>query len=158
LRLSKVTGLAQGASTRLGDVTVTAVAAQHGPLWVPQTSQVTGFELRSPGEPSVWFSGDTVLTAAVREAATRMRGIDVLVVNAGAVRFPGAPLVGKALFTFTPEEVVEVCRLADPRVIIPVHRSGWSHFQPEAELRAALDAAGLSSRTRWLALGESTEV
>jgi len=51
-----------------------------------------------------------------------------------------------------------VCRLADPRVIIPVHRSGWSHFQSENDLRSALDAADLLERTRWLDLGESTEI
>ena len=157
LRLAKVSGLRTGDSTALGAVTVRAVAAQHGPRWVPQTGQVTGFELTAAGEPSVWLSGDTVLTDVVREAARSMRGIDVAVINAGGVRFPSAPLVGKALFTFTPEQFVEVCRLADPRVIIPVHRSGWSHFQPENDLRRALDAAGLLERTRWLGLGESTE-
>lgn len=157
LRLAKVTGLRTGDSTALGAATVRAVAAQHGPRWIPQTRQVTGFELTAPGEPSVWLSGDTVLTDAVREAARGMRGIDVAVINAGAVRFPGAPLVGRALFTFTPEQFVEVCRLADPRVIIPIHRSGWSHFGPESDLRAALDNAGLLDRTRWLALGETTQ-
>ena len=114
--------------------------------------------MTAAGEPSVWLSGDTVLTDVVREAARSMRGIDVAVINAGGVRFPSAPLVGKDLFTFTPEQFVEVCRLADPRVIIPVHRSGWSHFQSENDLRSALDAAGLLERTRWLGLGESTEI
>ncbi len=158
LRLAKVSGLRTGDSTALGAVTVRAVAAQHGPRWVPQTGQVTGFEVTAAGEPSVWLSGDTVLTDVVREAARSMRGIDVAVINAGGVRFPSAPLVGKALFTFTPEQFVEVCRLADPRVIIPVHRSGWSHFQSENDLRSALDAADLLERTRWLDLGESTEI
>jgi L-ascorbate metabolism protein UlaG (beta-lactamase superfamily) len=82
----------------------------------------------------------------------------VLVVHCGAVRFPRVPLLGRALFTFTPAEVVELCRLADPRVIVPVHRSGWTHFQPESEVRAALDGAGFGERVRWLEVGESTTV
>ena len=44
------------------------------------------------------------------------------------------------------------------RVIVPVHRSGWTHFQPESELHRALEDAGLIDRVRWLKLGESTEM
>lgn len=158
LGLDKVTGLKAGESATLGGITVTAVAAQHGPSYVPQTGQVTGFSLTAPGEPSVWLSGDTVLTDRVREAARALRGVDVAVINAGGVRFPTAPLVGKAMFTFDPAQFVEVCQLIDPRVIVPVHRSGWTHFQPENDLRRALDNAGLLGRTRWLELGETTEL
>ena len=155
---SAVTGLRAGQTTTLGPVTVTAVTAQHGPRIVPQTAQVTGFHLTAPGEPSVWISGDTVLTPALRAALAGLAGVDVAIVNAGGVRFPSAPLVSRAVFTFTPAQFVEACRLVDPGVIVPVHRAGWTHFQPEQELRAALDATGLASRTRWLAPGEATDL
>jgi L-ascorbate metabolism protein UlaG (beta-lactamase superfamily) len=157
MKLAKVTGLRTGGTARLGAATVTATPAQHGPRWIPQTSQVTGFELRAPEELGLWISGDTILTDAVRDAARRMRGIDVAVIHAGGVRFPSAPLVGKAVFTFTPEQFVEVCTILDPRVIVPIHRSGWTHFEPENALRAALADAGLLERTRWLQLGETAE-
>lgn len=155
-----VTGLASGQSTTIGEVTVTAIVAQHGPRFIPQTGQVTGFLLESPKEPTVWISGDTVLspTLAAAAAGLRKRGIDVAIINAGGVKFPTAPGVGKVVFTFDPGQFVEVCTLIDPRVIIPVHRSGWTHFQPETDLHKALDGAGLLGRTRWLELGETTEV
>lgn len=153
-----VTGLRAGASTTLGPVTITAVTAQHGPWFVPQTSQVTGFHLAAPGEPSVWISGDTVLTPAVARAISALTPTEVAIVNAGGVRFPQAPLVGSAVFTLTPEGFVAACRMIDPRVIVPVHRVGWTHFQPEAPLRAALSGASLDDRVRWLDAGDSVEV
>lgn len=153
-----VTGLRAGASTTLGAVTITAVVAQHGPRFVPQSAQVTGFQLAAPGEPSVWISGDTVLTPAVATALAALRGTEVAIVNAGGVRFPTAPIIGSAIFTLTPEAFVEACRAIDARVIVPVHRVGWTHFQPEEPLRAALVGAGLDERVRWLDAGQTTEV
>jgi L-ascorbate metabolism protein UlaG (beta-lactamase superfamily) len=155
----QVTGLGAGQrSTIAGGIQVTGMPARHGPRFTPQVGEVTGFLLEAPGEPTVWITGDTVLTRAVRAAARAHRGVDVLIVHCGAVRFPRVPLLGRSLFTFTPAEVVELCRLTDARVVVPVHRSGWSHFQSEGDLRAALDGAGFGDRVRWLGLGESTEV
>ena len=150
-----VVGLATNESTTVGSVTITATPARHGPRFTPQASQVTGFLLEADDEPSVWISGDTVLTPALREWATEHRGIDVAVIHCGAVRFKKAPLLGRALFTFDPAQVVEVAKLLDPRVVIPIHRSGWTHFQPEEPLRAAFADSGLGPRVRWLRLGEA---
>jgi L-ascorbate metabolism protein UlaG (beta-lactamase superfamily) len=155
----EVTGLGAGSSTTIGrGIRITGMPARHGPRFTPQVGEVTGFLLEAADEPTVWITGDTVMTSAVRAAARVQRRVDVLVVHCGAVRFPRVPLFGRALFTFTPAEVVELCRLLEPRVIIPVHRSGWSHFQPEAELRAALEGAGFGYRTVWLQPGESAAV
>jgi len=156
----RVVGLAAGASTTIGSgIHITGVPARHGPRFTPQVSQVTGFLLEGAGEPGVWITGDTVMTPALRAAARVHKGeVDVLVVHCGAVRFPRAPLLGRALFTFTPAQVVELCELLEPRVVIPVHRSGWTHFQPESELRAVLDGSRFGDRVRWLEPGESTEV
>jgi L-ascorbate metabolism protein UlaG (beta-lactamase superfamily) len=62
------------------------------------------------------------------------------------------------VFTFDAAAVVEAIGLLKPRVVIPVHRNGWAHFEPEAGLRGAIEAAGLSAQTRFLELGESTTV
>ena len=61
---------------------------------------------------------------------------------------------GKRRFTFDAAEVVDACKAIGARTIVPVHRSGWAHFrQPESELVAALDRAGLAERVRMLELG-----
>jgi len=160
-----VSGVRPGETKAIGSgIHITGLPARHGPRFTPQVSQVTGFLLEATdpekaAEPRVWITGDTVMTPQIRAAArSKQHQVDVLIVHCGAVRFPRAPLLGGAVFTFTPAQVVELCALLDPKVVIPIHRSGWTHFQPEAELRAALEGSGFGERTRWLEPGESTEV
>jgi L-ascorbate metabolism protein UlaG (beta-lactamase superfamily) len=80
--------------------------------------------------------------------------VDLAIVHCGGVKFPRVPLLGSALFTFDAGQAVEVCRLLTPRHVLPIHRSGWTHFrQPEAELRDALEGAGLGAQAELLGLG-----
>lgn len=153
-----VRGLREGQSTRIGDVSITATPAQHGPRLSPQATQVCGFLLEAAGQPTVWITGDTILTPALRAWASEHRGIDVVVVHAGGVRFERSPVLGSALFTMDATQVVDLLTLVDPAVVIPIHRSGWSHFEPQERLHTALDEAALLPRTRWLELGEETEI
>jgi L-ascorbate metabolism protein UlaG (beta-lactamase superfamily) len=152
-------GLAPGAKTRVGPMTVTATLAQHGPGYAPQAHQVTGFLLDVDDGPRIWISGDTVMFPALRHTLARLRRerpVDVAVVHCGAVAFPRALGFRRTRFTFDTREAIEACRLLDAGLVVPVHRSGWTHFQePEATLRAGLEEAGLGSRTRLLALGET---
>ena len=71
----------------------------------------------------------------------------------------GAPLLGRALFTFDHAQALEACRLLEPRRVLPVHRDGWTHFrEPEAELRASMEGSSFASRTTFLAPGATTEL
>jgi L-ascorbate metabolism protein UlaG (beta-lactamase superfamily) len=153
----RVLGLAPGASTRVGEVTITATVARHGPSYAPQVHEVIGFVLDVDDGPRIWISGDTVLFPELSAALERMRrerSVDVAVVHCGAVGFPRALGFRHARFTFDAREAIAACRLLDPRTIVPVHRSGWAHFQQaEQELRAAFADAGLGERTRMLELG-----
>ena len=146
-------GLRSGEATGIDDVTITATPARHGPRFTPQVNQVTGFLLSAPNEPTVWISGDTVLTDELRTALPIM-GADVAIIHCGGVKFERAPIFNRFLFTLDVKHAAEALALLKPRVAIPVHRSGWTHFEPEAPLRATLDPA----TTRWLELGESTTV
>lgn len=155
----RVVGLAPAQSTRIGDVTVTAVTARHGPAWVPQVHQVCGFLLDADGGPRVWISGDTVmfpaLEAALAEIGTQ-RPVDVAVVHCGAVAFPKAVGMGGARFTFDAAEAARAATLVGARTIVPVHRAGWAHFREGEEVLASvLERADLAGRTRLLAVGES---
>ena len=162
IRLSRVRdgvhGLRAGHSTEIGAVRITATPGRHGPLLTPKSTQVCGFLLESPGEPTVWISGDTVLTPALLAWAAQRAGIDVAVVHAGGVHFAKAPVLGGALFTMDAGQVVELLTVLDPRVVIPIHRTGWSHFEPQQRLHDALERAGMLPRTRWLELGGETAV
>lgn len=152
--------LQTGASTRVADLTITATPARHGPVGTPRIDEVIGFLIEAPGQPTVWISGDTVLHAPLRAALMALRAagkrIDVAVVHCGAVNFPKLPVVGKKLFTFDAAQALEALEILDPGLIVPIHRSGWSHFrQPESELRAAFAASRLHGRTRFLEIGET---
>jgi L-ascorbate metabolism protein UlaG (beta-lactamase superfamily) len=163
----KTRGLAWGETTRLesasGALRLTATPARHGPHGTPRIHEVMGLliEPELSTEPTVWISGDTVLFPELRKQLTQQRAngrrIDVAILHCGGVCFPRLPILGRSLFTFDAQQVVEVCGLLEPRLIIPVHRGGWTHFrEPEEQLRATLTQAGLIERCRFLDLGEST--
>ena len=152
-RRLKATGLATAQSTVVDGVTIAATPARHGPRFTPLVNQVTGFLLSVAGEPTVWISGDTVLTPALRAVLPTL-GADVAIIHCGGVTFPSAPLFGRMRFTMDASHAAEAAALSGAKVIFPVHRSGWSHFEPEADLRSLLTKESV----RWLELGESTEV
>jgi L-ascorbate metabolism protein UlaG (beta-lactamase superfamily) len=155
---ARVTGVAWGQRVALGSAWVTATPARHGPRGTPQVHEVNGWLLEPPAgsaEPTVWISGDTVLFDRLRDALVGAGNrVDVAIVHCGAVSFPRVPLLGRALFTFDSRQAIEACRLLAPRHIVPVHRSGWTHFrEPEAALRDGLQGAGFAAQGEFLDLG-----
>jgi L-ascorbate metabolism protein UlaG (beta-lactamase superfamily) len=60
----------------------------------------------------------------------------------------------------TATQAVELLRILQPRVAVPVHYEGWAHFRQgravvESALAGAPDVAG---RVRWLPFGAPVEV
>jgi L-ascorbate metabolism protein UlaG (beta-lactamase superfamily) len=140
-----------------GELEITATPCRHGPpLSHPLVGDVIGFALRHE-DRVVWISGDTVLYDGVREVAGRF-DVDTALLHLGGVRFP---VTGPLRYTLTAREAVELCRLMRPRVAIPIHYEGWSHFKQgrdaiERELAGAGD--DVRSRVRWLPIGEPVEL
>jgi L-ascorbate metabolism protein UlaG (beta-lactamase superfamily) len=138
---------------------VTSTPCRHGPpLSHPLVGDVVGFALRWEGQPrgALWISGDTVLYDGVREVAARLE-VDVALLHLGGVRFP---VTGPLRYTMTGRDAVELCRLVRPRVAIPVHYEGWSHFHDgrEAAERAFATAPDVARVVRWLPIGEGVEI
>ena len=133
-------------------LTVRATPCRHGPpLSRPVAGEVVGFALTLGGaeRAAVWMTGDTVLHRPLRRVASSLE-VDVLLVHLGSVQFP---VTGPLRYSMNSADAVELVRLADPRVAVPVHYEGWSHFsEPEARARAALPDL------TWLVPGEATEV
>lgn len=160
-----VRGLAAGQSTRLvgpgrPDLEITATPARHGPpLSRPVVGDVVGFAVRRSGEEPVlaWITGDTVLHGRLR-AVARTMAVDVLLVHVGGVRFP---VTGPVRYTMTGRRAAELVDLVRPRVAVPVHYEGWSHFKDgRAQLERALAAApgDARARVRWLEPGSPTRL
>ncbi len=106
---------------------------------------------------ALWFSGDTVMYGGVRQVADRVK-VNVAVLHLGGVQFP---VTGPLRYTMTAEDAIELCRLLEPRVAVPIHYEGWKHFKEgreavEVELADAPEE--IRRRFRWLPLGEGVEL
>lgn len=148
------------AATGKPTIEVTATPCRHGPpLSRPIVGHVIGFALRWNGQRNgvVWVSGDTVLYNGVRHVADRF-DVDVAIVHLGEVQFP---ITGPARYSMTAHDAVELCGELRPRVAVPVHYEGWSHFHEgrdaiEREIsRAPSELRGVF---RLIPLGEPVDV
>ena len=142
------------ASATGGSVRITATPARHGPP-SGDRGPVIGFVLESsvPGDPVVYFSGDTVWFEGVEEVGRRF-DVDVAILNVGAAM---VAVAGPHPLTFTASDAVTLARAWPRASIVPLHFEGWTHFtEGRAELQAAFDTAGLGARLQWLEPGRDT--
>ncbi|SHN47261.1 MBL fold metallo-hydrolase [Cryptosporangium aurantiacum] len=165
LGAENVRGLLPWASTVLEapgkpSLNVTATPCRHGPpLSRPIVGDVVGFALTWEGGPDgqFWMTGDTVLYPEVRAVPERI-DVDTMLLHLGAVQFG---ITGPLRYSMTGEEGIRLIELAQPRIAVPVHFEGWSHFhEPQDHLRATFDAASddVRSRVRWLEPGVPTDL
>jgi len=131
----------------LADVTEVAPEATHGGVALHRTGgrhghgelaakmgQVSGFVLRAPREPAVYVAGDTVWCDEVEAALTAHRP-DVVVVNAGAATFTGAPPI-----TMDAADLLRVADAAPDALVVAVHLEAINHcLEGREALRAAVD-------------------
>ena len=84
--------------------------------------------------------------------------VDVALLHLGSVQFG---VSGPLRYTLNAREGVELCRLIQPRIAIPVHYEGWSHFREgreavEREFARAPEV--VRDRIRWLPIGTTQEI
>ena len=87
-----------------------------------------------------------------------MSSVDVLLVHVGGVRFG---ITGPVRYTMTGPRAAELIGLVHPRVAVPVHYEGWSHFKDgRAHIEEALAEATPTTRecVRWLTPGSPTDL
>jgi L-ascorbate metabolism protein UlaG (beta-lactamase superfamily) len=154
---ANATGLEPWAEITIGDITVTAVPALHGPPGAePVTGPVIGFILSAEGHETVYVSGDNASVDVVDEIAERFAPVDVAILFVGAVqiltRFDGAYL------TLSSDRAAIATELLEPRAVVPVHFEGWTHFtQGLDQIRAAFAGYGLSERLLAAEPGETVD-
>lgn len=91
---------------------VEAVPAKHGRGFVGwMMGPGTGWFIACPGEPSIYITGDTVLTETVAHAVRRLEP-DVIVAPAGSANLGFG---GDILFTFS--ELIELAKMAPGKII-----------------------------------------
>jgi L-ascorbate metabolism protein UlaG (beta-lactamase superfamily) len=139
-------GMDPWSSARVGNVTVTAVPALHGPPGAePVSGPVIGFVLKCEGEDTLYVSGDNASVDVVDEIAERLAPIDVAVLFVGAVQIPVR--FDGAYLTLSSERAAIATELLGARVVVPAHFEGWTHFtQGLSQIRAAFAGYSLADR------------
>jgi L-ascorbate metabolism protein UlaG (beta-lactamase superfamily) len=144
-------------SHRVGEITVTAVPARHfsgRPPFFPRTGY-QGYIIE--GAATVYFAGDSGLFDGMNDIG-RKWDVDVALLPIGAYQPP--PFRRHHM---SPEDAVEAALMLRARVIVPIH---WGAFklslepfdEPARRLEHAARAAGLWSKIRILAPGQSVTV
>jgi L-ascorbate metabolism protein UlaG (beta-lactamase superfamily) len=136
-----VVGLDCWETHRVGDVTITAAPALHGPPGAERlVGPVIGFLLEADGEPTVYVSGDNASLELVQQIADRFPEIEVAVLFAGAARVPSID----AALTLSSTDAARAAQLVGAEVVIGLHTEDWEHFsETRADLEAAFEGTGL---------------
>jgi len=164
LAAPNVHGLRTGETTSLDapgkeHLSIRGTPCRHGPtLSRPITGPVIGFALTlgHASTVSVWITGDTVLHRPIRRLA-RQLDVDVVLMHLGNVRFP---ITGPLRYSMNSRDAASLLALLEPRLAVPVHYDGWSHFsEPTNHVRTTLDrAAGVRHLVTWLEPGRPTQL
>ncbi len=108
-----------------------------GPV-VEKMGPVMGFVIQAPGEPTIYWAGDTVLYPPVAEVIAELQP-DIVVTHSCGARWDGD------LIVMDDEQTLEVCRSVPPgTVVVATHMEALDHATVDrAALRKAATAAGI---------------
>lgn len=146
-------------STRVGSFDVTFLPANHwtmrNPITGPNTALWGGYLLRTASGRAIYVSGDTAYFDRFAEIG-RMADIDLAVINLGAYE----PRWFMKRSHMNPEETVRAFVELGARKLLVVH---WGTFrlgdepvyQPQEDIRAEMDRAGLADRLVELRHGQT---
>lgn len=109
---------------------ITAAPAQHRPSWLPEffSGKVIGFIIGfdAQTEGVIYISGDTVFFEGVKEVGRRYK-IDIGIYHVGSVQF--RYITGFGRYTMNGNDLMKAFYATSPRLMIPIHHKGWSHFK-----------------------------
>ncbi|MGO4326212.1 MBL fold metallo-hydrolase [Cupriavidus sp. 2TAF22] len=131
---------------------IRTMACRHGKGMVGLLMEHgVGYLIEMPGEPSLYLSGDTIFTPAIREFIARLQP-QVSLIPAGGAKFD----VGDEIIMGT-GDVIEFTQ-ALKGIVVANHLEALSHCPVQrAELRVAAARAGVGDRLRIPADGEALE-
>lgn len=145
--------LVSGVEAAFPGGTIRAVRASHGGCVMSKLmGPGAGYVLRLSGEPSLYLTGDTILTDDVRRVLAEDEP-DVCVLPCGSAQLDvGGPVL------MPMDDLLEFIRLAPGRVVCN-HLEALNHCPAtRADLAAAVQAAGLADKVLLPLDGEMVEV
>ena len=125
----------------LGNGRITPIPTQHGYGFVGKLmGPGVGYIINLPNEPTLYISGDTVLTPIVKQALTTYKP-DIAVIAAGSAQLDvGQPILMPIA------EMIEFLRLA-PGKVIATHMEALNHCPTtRSQLQTAVSNANLSHK------------
>ncbi len=135
---------------------ITATPGRHGPPVVSVAlPDVIGTILEfqkgeGPIAQRLYITGDTLVIDDLKEIPERFPDIDLALLHIGGGRVLGM------LVTMDDKQGVELLRIVEPKVAIPIHYDDYDVFKsPLSDFQAAVEAAGLAERVRYLRRGDS---
>jgi L-ascorbate metabolism protein UlaG (beta-lactamase superfamily) len=100
----------------------------------------------------MYISGDTLIHDDLNEIPKRFPGVDLALLHLGGTRVLGV------LVTMDDEQGVEMIRIVQPEMAIPIHYNDYDVFKsPLDDFKAAVAKAGLTERVTYLSHGDSYE-
>jgi len=136
-------------------ITLTRTPGQHGSgPELDEMGPVSGFVFQAPGEPTLYWTGDTILYEPVQQTIERYRPDVIITHSSGALWKGSGPIVMDA------PQTLAVCQAAPESRVIAIHLDSLDHGEVSREdLRAQAREAGISD-TRLLipADGERLEL
>lgn len=131
----------------LADITIARTAGHHGLGAVERLmGQVSGFVFTAPNEPTVYWAGDTVFCAEVREAIA-LHKPDIIITHSGGATWanPEKPDMRDPII-MDAQQTLAVHQLMPTAKIIATHMEALDHCVTTRQaLRRVVDDAGLSS-------------
>jgi L-ascorbate metabolism protein UlaG (beta-lactamase superfamily) len=120
-------------------ITITRTPCQHGSGAVlAEMGRASGFIIQADGEPTVYWTGDTIWNDSVADIVATARPQIIVTHSCGAVWGDGILIVMDAAQT------IEVCRAAPSSVVVATHMDSLDHATvSRAELRHFAEAQGI---------------
>ncbi|KAL2141517.1 hypothetical protein VTI28DRAFT_2336 [Corynascus sepedonium] len=128
--------------------------------WTTSTAEVTE-RSEEPFETGyrIYISGDTLMVDELKEIPKRLRGdkIDLMLVHLGGTTIPG-PNMPLIMVTMDGKQGVQLMRLVDPDVTVPIHFDDYDVFcSPLDDFKKEVEAAELGDKVVYLNRGDQFE-
>jgi L-ascorbate metabolism protein UlaG (beta-lactamase superfamily) len=122
-------------------ITITRTPAQHGTgQWAERMGNVSGFILRTAGEPTIYWAGDTIWYEAIAEVIEREQP-DIIIIHSG-----GAHFGDNSVIVMDIEQTITVCQAAPQAAVIAIHLEALDHCPvTRTDLRMQATASGITT-------------
>jgi L-ascorbate metabolism protein UlaG (beta-lactamase superfamily) len=127
--------------------TLTRILGRHGVGPVEEDMGVSsGYVLQAPGEPILYWAGDSVLCDETRAAIERCHP-DIIITHSGGALWPVGSSGDRALIIMDAAQTIATSQLAPWARLVAIHLDSVDHATvSRADLRQAVAAEGLADR------------